>query len=49
MGNDGFQESVFLPFLVLMTIWATSEGAELSAPGLTSEMFALIFTFTYKP
>lgn len=45
-----FKESMFLPFLVLMTIWETlEETQELLAPGLRSEKLALIFKFIYKP
>lgn len=40
---------MFLPFLVLMTIWETSEDIELQCQAFTSEILALIFTFIYKP
>lgn len=40
---------MFLPFLVLMTIWETSEETDYRCQGFPSEMLALIFTFIYKP
>lgn len=49
MRNDGLQKTMFLPFLVLMTIWETSEDVELCCQGFPSETLALIFTFIYKP